>query len=245
MTTPEILVTDLHSLGVQKGDTLMVHASFKSLGIRHPEEIILALLDALGPSGTLLMPALSYLQEPPEVHDTRHTPSCVGYLAEYFRCRSGTRRSLHPTHSACGVGANASLYLEDHILDSTPCGEHSPFNKLLQMQGKILMLGCGLAPNTSMHAIEEYIQPSYLFAGLRDYTITDEHGNTFVKSYNRHSFRHAEQRYERITGLMQPPDLRRGRVSLAESYLISAPALFVCALEKMRQDPLYFVEVTG
>jgi aminoglycoside 3-N-acetyltransferase len=245
MLTTHTLLTDLLTLGVQPGNSLMVHASFKALGVSHPEEIILALLEVLGPSGTLLMPALSYLQEPPEVHDTRHTPSCVGYLAEYFRCRSGTRRSLHPTHSVCGVGANASLYLEDHLLDSTPCGEHSPFNKLFHTQGKILMLGCGLGPNTSMHAIEEYIQPSYLFAGWRDYTITDEQGNTFVKAFNRHSFRHAEQRYERIAGLMQSPDLRRGRVGLAESYLIAAPALFVCALEKMRQDPLYFVDLTA
>lgn len=229
---------------MQPGDTLMVHASYKALGIRHPEEIIQALLEALGPAGTLLMPALSYLQEPPEVHDTRHTPSCVGYLAEYFRCRTGTRRSLHPTHSVCGVGAKASLYLDDHILDSTPCGEHSPFNRLFHQDGKILMLGCGLEPNTSMHAIEEYIQPPYLFAGMRHYTITDESGNTFIKAYNRHSFRFAEQRYERVAGLMQPPDLRCGRVGQAESYLIHAPALLACALEKLRENPLYFVDIT-
>jgi hypothetical protein len=38
----------------------VVHSSFKSLGILDPEAFILALLEALGDYGTLLMPSLSY-----------------------------------------------------------------------------------------------------------------------------------------------------------------------------------------
>src|SRR5207237_538669 len=117
-----------------------VHASFKAAGARHPESIIQGLAEAVGSSGTLLMPGLSYRQEPSDVHDSRHTPTCVGYLTEYFRTRAGTLRSLHPTHSVCATGAQAGELIGDHALDETPCGPHSPFRMLMDRGGKILML---------------------------------------------------------------------------------------------------------
>lgn len=103
------LAYDLRLLGLGPGDTLMVHTAFRALGVRDPEAVILALLDVLGDGATLLMPALSWLQEPPDVHDTRATPSCVGFLPEYFRTRPGTRRSLHPTHSVWSSSFDHSL----------------------------------------------------------------------------------------------------------------------------------------
>ena len=51
----------------------------------------------------------------------------------------------------------------DHVQDNTPCGQNSPFNRLIENAGKILMIGCGLTPNTTMHAVEEYVRPPYLF----------------------------------------------------------------------------------
>ena len=38
------------------------------------------------------------------------------------------------------------------------------------------MLGCGLAPNTSMHAIEELVAPPYLFGEPLVYTMVLEDG---------------------------------------------------------------------
>jgi len=241
----EKLVEDLRRIGLRKGDLVMVHSSYKSLGIDNPEEIILALLGVLGETGTLLFPALSYMQDPPHIHNTLSTPGCVGYLAEYFRLRSGTRRSLHPTHSVCAVGYHTSEMLDDHILDVTPCGEHSPFNKLLHWGGKILMLGCGLEPNTSMHAIEEYARPPYLFGDPLVYTITDASGKTFQKEYIQHNFAGVIQRYDRVEGILEGGQLVAGKVGRADSYLIDCGALFVRALAKIKENPLYFVDPDG
>jgi aminoglycoside 3-N-acetyltransferase len=223
----------------------MVHSSYKSLGIRNPEVITLALLEALGKSGTLFMPALSYLQKPPNVHNTNLTPSCVGFLSEYFRCRAGTTRSVHPTHSVCGVGRLAHEWLDDHIQDHTPCGPHSPFHKLLHHQGKILMIGCGLKPNTTMHAIEEYIQPAYLFGPPQNYTITDSLGRIFEKVYITHNFfeGRAIQRYDRVEGILNEAALSSGMLGNAKTYLIQAEALFQAGLECMRSDPFYFIKL--
>ncbi len=236
------LVGQLRALGLAHGDTVMVHASFKALGVTAPERILGALLAAVGDNGTLLMPALSYLQEPPDVHDTDLTPSCVGFLPEYFRRRTGTLRSVHPTHSVCGVGAHVCAWLGDHDADHTPCGPHSPFCKLLYAPGKILMLGCGLLPNTAMHAVEEHAPPPYLFGAPVVYTLTDASRRTWRREYLPHDFQGVTQRYDRVAGLLSGASLVQGVVGRAPSYLIRGEALLAAAVVRLQAEPFYFVD---
>jgi len=105
------------------------------------------------------------------------------------------------------------------------------------------MLGCGLEPNTSMHAIEELIEPPYLYDPPLDYHITLADDTSLTKIYTPHNFRSWQQRYERIEQVMIN-GLKRGRVLAAECYLIEARALWDSALKIMRQEPLYFVSQT-
>lgn len=234
----------LEALGLRAGDAVMVHSSFKSLGVDDPETVLTGILDLLGPSGTLMMPALSYCQKPPAIHDTRFTPGCVGFLPEYFRNRRGTLRSLHPTHSVCAVGADAGSFLGAHDADTTPCGSHSPFRLLLERQGKILMLGCGLRPNTSMNAIEELVEPPYLYGPECEYTLTDASGKSFQKTYVTHGFRGYEQRYDRVAEVLEGDFLKTGTVGTALCHLIDGEELCRRSLQKMKKDPLYFVDQT-
>ena len=106
------------------------------------------------------MPALCWTLKPPEVFDPRQTKVIVGAVPEYFRLRNGTLRSLHPTHSVCAVGTLAERLLADHLKDATPCGHHSPFNQITDLDARIVMLGCGLCPNTTMHALEAIAEPN-------------------------------------------------------------------------------------
>src|SRR5579872_617117 len=236
--------SQLEGIGIAAGDIVLVHSSFKSIDIPDPEEVIGALLDAVGPQGTLLMPALTYAQVPPDIYDARTARTCVGFLTEYFRTRPGTQRSLHPTHSACAVGARAAEIVSDHALDRTPCGPNSPFNRNMDLGGKILMIGCGLRPNTTMHAVEEHVAPPYLFGPERLYTITDGVGRTYQESYVTHGFAaHGfRQRYDRVEGLLDAMGHRQGRVGQARCHLIDAGALKRAAIAQMRADPLFFVE---
>jgi aminoglycoside 3-N-acetyltransferase len=236
------LAHDLRAIGLRRGDSVLVHSSYRSLGIDHPETLIQALIQVIDGTGTLLLPALSYNQTPPTVHNTLTTPSCVGFLAEYFRTRPGTQRSLHPTHSICAIGARVGELLGDHGDDTTPCGPHSPFHKLLHCGGKIVMLGCGLRPNTTMHAIEEYIPPPYLFGEPLTYTLTDDAGITFEKTYTPHHFAGFVQRYDRVAALLDSCQLVSGRVGMASAYLIDAQALYQQALAQLKRDPYFFVD---
>jgi len=237
------LVEQIRNSGLKSGDTVVVHSSFRSLGILDPEEFIRALLAVLGDYGTLLMPSLSYQQEPPTIHNTNTTPSGVGFLSEYFRKRAGTVRSQHPTHSVCGIGYKLHELLDTHRYDSTPCGPHSPFNKLFYQRGKILMVGCGLKPNTSMHAIEEYVQPPYLFGAPTEYTITDAQGHTFHKTYLPHNFRGYVQRYDRVQDIVGDEGLQTSVIGKAQVHLLNCEILFEKALVVLRKNPLYYVDI--
>ncbi|MEO7908150.1 MAG: AAC(3) family N-acetyltransferase [Roseiflexaceae bacterium] len=236
------LTHDLRAIGLRRSDVVLVHSSYRSLGIGNPETLIQALSQVIGEPGTLLFPALSYNQIPATVHNTLTTPSCIGFLPEYVRTRPSTQRSLHPTHSVCGIGARIGELFDDHGDDTTPCGPHSPFHKLLHCGGKILMLGCGLMPNTTMHAIEECSQPAYLFGEPLTYTLTDATGTTFKKTYTPHDFDGFRQRYDRVAALLDDRQLVLARVGAAAAYLIDAHALYQQALAQLKRDPLSFVE---
>lgn len=247
MTTDKTrMIDDLHALGVREGGVLMVHSSLRSLGPVDggAETIIEALLGALGPGGTLLLPALSY----ENVHagnpyfDVRHTPSCVGALAEYFRLRAGTRRSIHPTHSVSGVGALAAEILSGQENDQTPCGPNSAWHRLPHYDGQILFLGCGMRPNTSMHAVEELSEPPYLFKAPVTYEMTDAAGRVWPMTVRRHAFDDWEHFYDRVAGLLDDDALHTGRVLAADCQLIESPAMWRAASAQLKAEPLYFVE---
>ncbi len=240
------MVEELSALEIRPGGMLLVHASLRSLGAVEggAETVIQALLQVLGEQGTLLLPALSYetvSAEQPRF-DVRHTPSCVGALTEYFRQREGTMRSLHPTHSVCAVGRDAEALLASHYHDETPCGTNSPFHHLPLNNGQILFLGCGLRPNTSMHAIEELIEPSYLYGSVVEYDMIDQTGKSFPMNVRSHNFAGWVQRYDRVANVLDPLFIHRGKVLQADCYVVEAAPMWLAAYERLRINPLYFVE---
>lgn len=240
------LINGWQKLGVRSGGVLLVHSSLRSLGpvAGGAETVVSSLLEALGPQGTLLMPALSYAKVGAHspVFDVRSTQSCVGALPEYFRTRPGTFRSVHPTHSVSGTGRLMDDLLNEHGLSTTPCGPFSPFAKLPQVGGQILFIGCGLRPNTSMHAIEEHVEPVYLYGEKVDYQVTLADGSQRRMVVRSHNFKGWTQRYDRIDQYLSHPDLREGVVFKANCFLVEAFALWMVALNALEADPLCFVE---
>ncbi len=240
---------DARALGVRPGSALLVHASFRSLGGGvTAKEVIDGLLLALGEGGTLVFPTLSYRFVGPahaRAFDVRSTPSNVGYLPEFFRTRCpGVRRSLCPTHSCAAVGERRDFVVGGHHLDDTPAGEHSPFRRLLELDGSILFLGCGTNCNTSMHAVEELSRPPYLFGDRYDYELTDEHGETIVRPCYAHDFRGVSQQYRRMETLLTGDELRTGRILKAPCRLMRCAPLWEKADAALRENPFRFVDRT-
>jgi Aminoglycoside N3''-acetyltransferase len=242
----------LASAGYERGRSLLVHSSFSSVkkAVSGPDELIEALAEAVGPSGMLLFPALSYSFVTPDnpVFDAALTRSCVGFLAERFRTEWAEARSTHPTHSVCALGGGAGEALARHVLDSTPVGQNSPFSLLRDADGAILMLGCGLEPCTSMHGVEELANErvpggvDYLFGPEIDYRIVSADGSSRVARYRAHGFAGTVQRYDRMRRILAEPELVRFRLLGAEAWLIDARALWTKALEAMLGSPRRFVD---
>lgn len=180
-STRASLVADLRMLGVESGMTLMVHASLSRLGFvaGGAHAVVLALLESIGPSGTLVMPthstdltdpaSWSNPPVPPDWHDEIRagmpaydpvlTPTrSMGAIVECFRHVPGVRRSGHPTVSAAAVGPNAEFVTADHPLPDG-LGDHSPQARVYELDGQVLLLGVSHTNNTSMHLAERRSAP--------------------------------------------------------------------------------------
>lgn len=244
------MLTGLKELGLREGACLLVHSSYKSLGsVDSIEEVVNTLKIAIGREGTLLFPALSFsfVNEDKPDFDIKSTPSCIGAIPEWFRQQPGVLRSMSPTHSVAAIGACAEEVTTGHDLDDTPVGANSPFRKLRDKGGQILMLGCGLRPNTSMHGVEELSQPPYLFKHDITYNCTDFEGKKRTITTRRHNFknRHGEaivQRYDRLRYILPKEVLKAGAVLDATCHLIEARPMWDMAEALIQQDPLFFVD---
>lgn len=152
--TPEAtLITQLHTLGVRPGQTLIVHTSYRALRPIEggPLTLIAALRAALGPSGTLVMPTMSAGDAP---YDPATTPSLdMGITAELFRQQPGVIRSPHPGASFAAIGPNAPAICRPQPL-APPHGPESPVGYAHALDAQVLLLGVGHDANTTLHLAE-------------------------------------------------------------------------------------------
>jgi aminoglycoside 3-N-acetyltransferase len=181
LVTRTSLTTELAGLGVRAGSVLLVHSSLRALGFvcGGPVAVVQALLDVLGPQGTLVVPTHTpdnsdptNWQHPPVLEawwpviraetpgfDPEATPSRhMGVIAEAVRTWPGAWRSDHPHVSFAAVGPAADELTDEHTLDEM-LGEHSPLGRIYAADGDVLLLGVGHASNTSLH-LAEYRVPS-------------------------------------------------------------------------------------
>jgi len=154
------LTAAFRTIGLQPGDTVLVHSALRRLGpvTSGADTVIDALLDAVGPTGTVAMPTHTWKmvnRDQPVFHQ-RFTPSCVGALTNVFRLRPAAIRSLHPTHSIAAIGARAAELTAGHELDRTPCPAAGPYGRLREWGGKVLIIGADLACCTFFHGCEEW-----------------------------------------------------------------------------------------
>jgi len=249
-TDYKILKEDLCLLGISKGDSVLIHSSYKSMGGLEGgiETLVNALLSVIGERGTLIAPTLTYRDVSVDnpVFDYINTPSCVGAISEFIRLHPDSKRSIHPTHSCAAIGYKTDYFVKGHENDRTPIGKNSPFYKLMQDGGKILMLGCGLARNTSCHGIEEKVGVSYLLPKAPSpYTVILPEKTYTIDYYRHHIFQNGYiQRYDRVESLMDDSFVSQGTVHGAESFLIKAPRLWEVGEKALLADEFFFVEKT-
>ncbi|WP_336135720.1 aminoglycoside N(3)-acetyltransferase [Natronomonas amylolytica] len=174
--TADDIAADLRALGVDPGETLIVHSSMSALGwvAGQQQAVVEGLQRAVTEKGTLVVPTHSpqfsdsanwsnppvpdaWVEEMPErmpPFRPAATPSRgVGAVPECFRTYPDAVRSRHPEYSFAAWGADAEAVVADHSYDNG-LGEGSPLAEVYDRAGRVLLLGVGHSVNTSLHLAE-------------------------------------------------------------------------------------------
>lgn len=174
MHSRQRLVTDLRSLGVAPGDVVMVHASVRAVGevAGGPDEIHLAIRDAITAEGTLMMYAgcpryvdevgrgnLSASEErevldklPPFDARTARSARDHGILVEFLRTYPGSRVNDHVARFVA-TGKHAEYLFSSQPWDYA-FGHDSALDRFVALDGKILLLGSDHGSVTFLHYVE-------------------------------------------------------------------------------------------
>jgi aminoglycoside 3-N-acetyltransferase len=235
---------DLESMGIRERDTLLVHSSLKSIGeVEGGADGILDVLMGYLSKGLLVFPALSYSSvnaQSPE-YSVNDTPACVGVLPELFRKRPGVIRSWHPTHSVTAFGSDALSFIEGHERFNTPCARMSPWGRIVDRDGKILFIGCGIACNTMLHGVEEWFGAPNMFTAYEEPLVTVTPDGRRISVPSR---RHTGQR-SRFYAKLEPVFLSFGAMTTgsfgdAACYLANAPRMADVTMTLLVKDPDMF-----
>lgn len=153
-----------------------MHSSLRAVGFvaGGPQAVIGALLAAIGPTGTLTMPAhtadrsdpASWVAPPVPEHwwpgirehsppfDPYATPpERMGAVATALLLRRDTLRSAHPHLSHMANGPAAAAVIEPHGLDEG-FGDTSPLGRLYELDATVVLIGVDHGNNTSLHLAE-------------------------------------------------------------------------------------------
>jgi aminoglycoside 3-N-acetyltransferase len=173
------LRADLGSLGVRRGQDLLVHCSLRAIGWVEggPAALLRAIQDVAGPAATIVVSTQTPWTSPTSrafravtagldqsgiddhmaalpVFDRASTPSYgTGKFAEYVRTNGEAKRSGHPQASFAALGPGAFACTSGHDADCH-LGERSPLRWLYDADAAILLLGVGYAVCSAFHLAE-------------------------------------------------------------------------------------------
>lgn len=109
------------------------------------------------------------------------------------------------------------------------------------------MLGCSMACNSFMHALDEMVQAPFALRWHQEYTVADENGEETTRKIRRHNFTrpsgiHVGQHYDRTLEILEENvDYKTGTVHGADAVLMDAARLQEKAVKKYAEDPLFFI----
>lgn len=155
------LVGALREAGLDQLRDVIMHSSLSSLGWVEggADTVIDAVVEVLGPEGTLMVPTFNYVLRDP-VFDPPHVVSETGAITNALRKRREAIRSIHPTYSVAAVGKRAAEFTAEHW-KAEPVGLGSPIDRLAKAGGHVFLLGVKHDSDSTMHVGEAYAKVPY------------------------------------------------------------------------------------
>ena len=249
MLTFEKLLEGFRDLGVEEGDTLLVHSSYKSFAEVEggPHTVIRALEAALGPQGTLIMPTFNFDFNKGMPWDVRTTPSKMGVLTELVRKDLRAKRVFHPFYSFAVLGKHAEML--GGLRYKSAYERDSVFGKLRDLDGKIMVIG--LSYNNSMtffHHIEQMEGVDYRFLKQFAGQVTDWDGRTYTDTFEmlvRDIDKGVKTMVDPMGALMEEAGIiKSAKIGEADVKLMKANEVYEFTAREMKRDPhlLYYIE---
>lgn len=240
LISKDALIRQLLALGVEPGGVLLVHTAFSKVTPVEggPLGLIEALRSALGPSGTLVMPSMSYDDDQPFDKTTSPCPE-MGIVAETFWRLPGVLRSDNH-HAFAATGPHAERILAPHPLD-VPHGLDSPVGRVYELDGQALLLGVDHGSNTTIHLGESlagvrYRRDKYLMI-LKDGKPT---------RFDYREIDHCCQRFALVDGWLDERGLqKRGRVGHAQARLVRSRHVVEVVTAHLRENETVFLHPKG
>ena len=148
------VVEACRQVGFKRGDVIFAQVEIEVLcsqGQGLNEEDLFhvfydALMEVMGPEGSLLVPAFSFSFCRGEIYDPGKSPSQLGSFNERFRQKHGVKRSSDPILSVAGIGPHVDTLFKG--LPHDCLGKGSFFQRLVPLGAKILTIGKGRSPYT-------------------------------------------------------------------------------------------------
>jgi aminoglycoside 3-N-acetyltransferase len=249
------IVRDLRRLGIEPGQTLLLHASLRSLGwvVGGAPAVVSALRAAVGPEGHVVVPTgteansktsrahqanvatltteevAAYYRAMP-AFDKDVTPSGMGAVSEALRTADGAARSAHPQSSFAAIGPEADLLMADHPLECH-LGPDSPLGKLLKMEAQVLMIEVGYWAFSGFHLAEYLYTPR---PPMRTYACVVATADSGRRWEEYEDVVLDDQKFDDIgESLEKNVAVKRGRVGYAQCRLVPLGAAVEFAVEWM------------
>jgi len=248
MLSLENLVDEFSAIGLEAGDTLLVHSAYKSFGGVEggPQTVIDALLKVLGDSGTLIMPTFNFDFCQGKPWDVRKTPSHMGAVTNLVREHPDAARVFHPIYSFAILGKHREYLTKD--LYKSSFEKNSLFGKLRDLDGKIMIIGLSYTNSmTFFHHVEEIEGVDYRY--MKGFTglVTDENGNSYEDTFTM-LVRDIEMGVETEVDPMGLLMEEAGIVSIrkigdSDVKLMRSDDVFTFTAREMKRDPELLYEV--
>lgn len=248
--TKENLKQQLAEMGLKNTDAIMVHSSMKSLGnVEGGADTVVDAFMEFFSEGLFMTPTHTWAQMSAEysVFDPKTEPACVGIIPNIFRTREGVVRSLHPTHSIAAFGPTASEYIKGEENVTTPCQPGGCWDRLREVNAKILLVGVTHIRNTFIHAVEEvYDVPERLTAEPTIFQIKMPDGTLKEVAMYRHYNRilaHISESFDKMeVGYYKAGAAKKVRLGDAECILCDANRLFEVTGAILKQEINCFID---
>ena len=177
-------------LQIRRGDVVLLTSDILRLAMRarkaekgfSTEAFLESFTEALGPEGTLLIPAYNFDLENGDAYSITKTEPMTGSLAVTAMKMDIFTRTAHPLHSFLVTGKDSGLL--SGLKNSSSFGNDSPFEYLLQKNALLLFAGTTIGEAmTFTHFVEENEQVRYRRYKKLSVKYTDHQGETAIREF--------------------------------------------------------------